>query len=45
MEKKIKKMFLFLQIMAFEGVAVTYLHYKVISCNPQSVCYQTVLRS
>ena len=38
-------MFFVLKIIAFEYVAVTYLHYEVNSCDRQSTCYQTVLRS
>ena len=45
MGKKISKMFLVLETMTFEGVAVTYLYYEVNSCERQSTCYLTVLRS
>ena len=45
MEKNIKKMFFVLDIVAFEGVGVTYLYYDKNSCDLQSTCYQTVLRS
>ena len=45
MQKEIGKMFLVLEINAFEGVAVTYLYYDENSCDRQSTSYQTVLRS
>ena len=38
-------MFFVLEIVAFEGVGVTYLYYEVNSCDRQSRCYQTVLGS
>ena len=44
-KKKIDKIFLVFAIMAFEPVAGTYLYYEENSCDPQSTCYQTVLRS
>ena len=45
MQKNVEQMFFVLQIMAFECGAVTYLYYEVNSCDRQSTCYQTVLRS
>ena len=43
-KKKFDKMFLFLEIMAFETVAGTYLIYDEHTCDWQSTCYQTILR-
>ena len=34
-----------LQIIAFEGVPLTYLNYEGNSCDPQSTFYERVLRS
>ena len=45
MEKKFRKIFLILVIMLFEPVAGTCLYYEENSCDPQSRCYQAVLRS
>ena len=44
MEKEFQKKFLVFVIMAFEPVAGTYLSCEENSCDPQSKCYQTVLR-
>ena len=42
--KKISKVFLILEIWAFESVPWIYLHYGENTCDQQSACYQTVLR-
>ena len=45
MQKKVQKIFLVLKRTAFEGVGVTYLYHELNSCDRESTCYQTVLRS
>ena len=45
MKKKVEKMFLVLEIVVFEDVALSYLYYEVNSSDQQSTSYQTVVRS
>ena len=45
MEKQIEKIFLVFVIKALEPVVGTYIYYEDNSCDRQSTCYQTVLRS
>ena len=45
MQKKLEKMFRVFQIMAFEHVSGISLNYDKQTCERQSTCCQTVLRS
>ena len=45
MQKTIQQIFFDLVIIALEFVVITYLYYELNSCDRQSRCYQTVLRS
>ena len=44
MKQKFKEMFKVFEIMAFGHVAGISLNYDQNTCDPQSMCYQTVLR-